>query len=56
MMQSRFITLGLVATKHPETGVRNLGVYRMQIVDKTHALNALAKTQTRCSSWRYFKR
>ena len=34
----RFITLGLVATKHPETGVRNLGVYRMQILDKTHAL------------------
>ena len=34
----RFITLGLAATKHPETGVRNLGVYRMQIVDKTHAL------------------
>ena len=34
----RFITLGLVATKHPETGVRNLGVYRMQILDSTHAL------------------
>ena len=34
----RFITLGLVATKHPETGVRNLGVYRMQILDNTHAL------------------
>ena len=34
----KFITLGLVATKHPETGVRNLGVYRIQIVDKTHAL------------------
>lgn len=34
----KFITLGLVATKHPETGVRNLGVYRMQIVDSTHAL------------------
>ena len=34
----RFITLGLVATKHPETEVRNLGVYRMQIIDKTHAL------------------
>ncbi len=33
----RFITLGLVATKHPETGIRNLGVYRMQIIDKTHA-------------------
>lgn len=34
----RFITLGLVATKHPETGVRNLGVYRIQIVDETHAI------------------
>lgn len=34
----RFITLGLVATKHPETGVRNLGVFRMQIIDSTHAL------------------
>jgi len=34
----RFITLGLVATKHPETGIRNLGVYRMQILDSTHAL------------------
>ncbi|HEX5457082.1 MAG TPA: menaquinone biosynthesis decarboxylase [Candidatus Nitrosotalea sp.] len=33
----RFITFGLVATKHPETGVRNLGVYRMQIIDSTHA-------------------
>ncbi len=34
----KFITLGLVATKHPETGVRNLGVYRIQILDKIHAL------------------
>jgi len=34
----RFITLGLVATRHPETGVRNLGVYRMQIIDSTHAM------------------
>ena len=34
----KFITLGLIATKHPETGVRNLGVYRMQILDDTHAL------------------
>jgi len=34
----RFITLGLVATKHPETGVKNLGVYRIQILDSTHAL------------------
>ena len=34
----RFITLGLVATNHPETKVRNLGVYRIQIIDSTHAL------------------
>ena len=34
----RFITFGLVATKHPDTDVRNLGVYRMQILDSTHAL------------------
>lgn len=34
----RFITMGLVATKHPDTGVRNLGVYRMQILDDTHAI------------------
>ena len=34
----RFITFGLVATKHPQTGVRNLGVYRIQILDGTRAL------------------
>lgn len=34
----RFITFGLVATRHPETGVRNLGVYRMQVIDGKHAL------------------
>lgn len=34
----RFITLGLVATKHPKTGVRNLGVYRIQVIDSKHAL------------------
>ena len=34
----KFITFGLVAPKHPETGVRNLGVYRIQIIDSTHAL------------------
>ncbi|HET6458974.1 MAG TPA: menaquinone biosynthesis decarboxylase [Nitrosopumilaceae archaeon] len=34
----KFITFGLVATKHPDTDIRNLGVYRMQILDSTHAL------------------
>ncbi len=28
-----FVTLGAVFTKHPETGVRNVGVYRMQKFD-----------------------
>jgi len=29
-----FITLPLVITKNPETGVRNMGMYRMQVFDK----------------------
>lgn len=29
-----FITLPLVFTRHPETGVRNVGMYRMQVFDK----------------------
>lgn len=30
----RFITLPLVFTKDPETGIRNCGMYRMQVYDK----------------------
>jgi len=30
-----FITFGLVVTKDPETGERNLGVYRVQVFDST---------------------
>ncbi|MEM3637583.1 MAG: menaquinone biosynthesis decarboxylase [Conexivisphaerales archaeon] len=33
----RFITFGIVVTKNPDTGTRNLGVYRMQIYDETTA-------------------
>jgi 4-hydroxy-3-polyprenylbenzoate decarboxylase len=29
----RFITFGLILTKNPDTGIRNLGVYRMQLHD-----------------------
>ncbi len=29
-----FITLPVVFTKHPETGMRNVGMYRMQVFDK----------------------
>ena len=31
----KFITLPMVITKHPETGIRNVGMYRMQVCDKT---------------------
>lgn len=34
----RFITFGMLATRHPDTGVRNLGVYRMQIIDKARCI------------------
>lgn len=34
----RFITFGLTVTKHPETGIRNLGVYRIQMIDGKHAI------------------
>ena len=34
----RFITFGLTVTKHPETEIRNFGVYRIQIVDDSHAI------------------
>lgn len=33
----RFVTLPLVMTKHPETGVQNMGMYRMQIIDERRA-------------------
>lgn len=29
----RFITFPMVVTKHPETGARNMGMYRMQVLD-----------------------
>lgn len=31
----RFLTLPLVMTKDPETGIQNMGMYRMQVFDKT---------------------
>ena len=34
----RFITFGLTVTKHPDTGIRNFGVYRIQIIDDRHAI------------------
>lgn len=34
----RFITFGMTVTKHPETGIRNLGVYRIQIINSKQAI------------------
>lgn len=34
----RFITFGMTVTKHPETEIRNLGVYRIQIIYDKHAI------------------
>ena len=34
----KFITFGLTVTKHPDTGVSNLGVYRMQILNSRKAI------------------
>lgn len=34
----RFITFGITVTKHPETEIRNMGVYRIQIIDGRHAI------------------
>jgi 4-hydroxy-3-polyprenylbenzoate decarboxylase len=34
----KFITFGLTVTKHPNTDVRNLGVYRIQIISDKKAL------------------
>ncbi len=30
----QFITLPVIFTRHPETGIRNVGMYRMQVFDK----------------------
>jgi 4-hydroxy-3-polyprenylbenzoate decarboxylase len=34
----RFITFGLTVTRHPDTGIRNMGVYRIQIIDDKKAI------------------
>ena len=34
----RFITFGITVTKHPDTGIRNMGVYRIQILDEKRAI------------------
>ncbi len=46
-------TLGLVVTKDPETGVRNVGIYREQILGPDRlALNATQQVGTLWQKWR----
>ena len=42
-----FITLPAVITSDPHTGTRNVGMYRMQKIDRAHDLHALADAQGR---------
>ena len=42
----RFITLPLVITKDPETGIRNVGMYRMQILSKNETAMHWQKYKT----------
>ena len=44
-----FITLPAVITKDPQTGARNVGMYRMQKIDAQHDVHALADPQGRRS-------
>jgi 4-hydroxy-3-polyprenylbenzoate decarboxylase len=34
----KFITFGMTVTRHPDTGIRNLGVYRLQILNDKQAI------------------
>ena len=43
----RFITWPLVITANPETGKRNVGVYRMQVYRRAHHRHALANAKAR---------
>ena len=42
-----FITLPAVITKDPRTGTRNVGMYRMQKIDRALDVHALADAQGR---------
>ncbi len=43
----RFITLPQVITRNPQTGARNVGMYRLQVVDQLDPAGALAAPQGR---------
>ena len=44
----RYITLPMVITEDPARGIRNVGMYRVQVLGEEHAGDALAAAQGRC--------
>jgi len=52
----RFITLPMVHTVHPDTGKTNMGMYRMQVLDKTTTAMHWQLHKTGASHFREWKR
>ena len=53
----RFITLPNVHTRDPETGARNIGVYRMQVYDeRTTGMHWQTTRSERATEKRYYER
>ena len=52
----KFITLPMVITKHPETGARNMGMYRMQVIDGQTTGMHWHKNKTGANHYEAYKR
>jgi 4-hydroxy-3-polyprenylbenzoate decarboxylase len=50
----RFITLPLVVTRDPDTGVRNVGMYRMQVIDDRTTFMHWQLHKTGARHWRRY--
>ncbi|MBN1183148.1 MAG: menaquinone biosynthesis decarboxylase [Bacteroidales bacterium] len=52
----RFFTLPMVITKHPETGMRNVGMYRMQVINNDTTAMHWHPQKTGASHYREYKK
>lgn len=52
----KFVTLPMVITKNPETGAQNMGMYRMQVVDKQTTGMHWHKNKTGASHYEMYKK
>ena len=50
----RFLTLPMVITRDPETGVRNVGMYRMQVIDERTTFMHWQLHKTGARHWRRY--